>query len=135
MKRFSVLLLLVLLLAGASTMAFNVKLSYFSVERQGNNFVLTWKADLEEDVRAYELYRKTSYTSDFAPVHTITPHGVDKEYRFTDDQVYKSATEELNYRLDAVFTNGLRQQVAERKLNYTPTAVRRTWGSIKAMFQ
>ncbi|MDX1546474.1 MAG: hypothetical protein R3247_05780, partial [Rhodothermales bacterium] len=58
-----------------------------------------------------------------------------KEYRFVDDQVYKSAAEELDYRLDAVFSNGLRQQVASKKLNYTPTAIRRTWGSIKAMFQ
>ncbi len=137
MKRLPLLLVLMVLLAGVGTAAFSysVKLRYFKVERQQNDFVLSWQADLEEDVRSYELYRKTAYTADFTRLRTFSAHGAGKEYRFIDDQVYKSSSEELDYRLDAVFTNGLRQQVAERKLNYTPTAVRRTWGSIKAMFQ
>ncbi len=135
MKRLPLLLVLVLLLAGAAAFSYSVKLSYFTVERQQNDFVLAWQATLEEDVRSYELYRKTSYTADFARIQTFSAHGAGKEYRFKDDQVYKTSSEELDYRLDVVFTNGLRQQVAEKKLNYTPTAVRRTWGSIKAMFQ
>jgi len=136
MKRFPLLLLLVVLLAGAGTMAYNVSLTYFRVEPQGNNFVLTWKADVEEDVLAYELYRKTSYSSDFVRVHTFEARGEGHEYRFTDDQVYKSASDDLEYRLDAVFTNTERRiGVASKSLTYTPTAVRRTWGSIKAMFQ
>lgn len=135
MRRLPLYILLVLLLAGAGTMAYEVRLNYFKVERENNDFVLTWQAEKEEDVRHYELHRKTSFAADFALVQRLTAHGAQKEYRFVDDQVYKSAAEELDYRLDAVFSNGLRQQVASKKLNYTPTAIRRTWGSIKAMFQ
>jgi redox-regulated HSP33 family molecular chaperone len=133
MKRLPLLLVLVLLLAGV--WAGTVKLSYFEVAREGNNFLITWKAETEQEVRSYELFRKTSYAADFASVQVLNAHGIGKEYQFKDDQVYKAASEQVDYRLEAVFTNGVRQNVAERKVNYTPTAIRRTWGSIKAMFQ
>jgi hypothetical protein len=138
MKRLSLLIVLVLLLTGAGTAmqgAFSVRLSYFNADPQDNNFVLTWKAEQEEDVRVYELYRKTSYTGAYVKVQGMNGHGVGKEYKYLDNQVYKSSSEEVDYRLDVVYTNGLRQHLAEKRLNYTPTAVRRTWGSIKAMFQ
>lgn len=135
MKRFPLLILLVLLLTGAGLWAGSVKLEYFKVDRQGNNFLIAWKAEIEQDVRSYELLRKTSYATEFSSIQVLNAHGIGKEYQFNDDQVYKAASEQVDYRLEAVFTNGLRQQVAERKVNYTPTAIRRTWGSIKAMFQ
>ena len=135
MKRFTLSSLALLLLAAAGAQSFEVRLSYFNIEQENNDFILLWQAEEEEDVRHYEVYRKTSFIAEFERIQEITAHGPNKEYRFKDDQVYKSASEELDYRLDVVFTNGLRQQVAARKLNYTPTAIRRTWGSIKAMFQ
>ena len=138
MKRLSFLIVLLLLLTGASTVlqsTYTVRLSYFKADPQENNFSLAWKAEQEEDVQRYELQRKTSYTGTFVKVHELPGHGVGKEYKYIDTQVYKSTSEEVDYRLDVVYTNGLRQQLAEKRLNYTPTAVRRTWGSIKAMFQ
>lgn len=138
MKRIPLLIVLILLLTGAGTVmhsAYTVRLTYFKADPQDNNFALAWKAEMEEDVRVYELHRKTSYTGAFVKVHELPGHGVGKEYKYLDTQVYKSTSEEVDYRLDVVYTNGLRQQLAEKRLNYTPTAVRRTWGSIKAMFQ
>ena len=134
MKRLSLIILLVVL-TGAGVLSSNVKLNYFNVERQGNEFMISWKAEIEEDVRSYELHRKTAYAATFSAIHSLSAHGVGKEYRFKDDQVYKAAAEQVDYRLEVVFTNGVRQQIAEKQVNYTPTALRRTWGSIKAMFQ
>lgn len=134
MKGLSLIIALVVL-AGAGLAQSAVKLNYFNVERDGNAFMISWKAELEEDVRSYELYRKTSYAATFTAIHTLNAHGAGKEYQFKDDQVYKAASEQVDYRLEVVLTNGLRQQIAEKPVNYTPTALRRTWGSIKAMFQ
>jgi hypothetical protein len=139
MRRIPLLIVLILLLTGAGTVmhsAYTVRLAYpgLKVDPQDNNFALAWKAEQEEDVRLYELHRKTSYTGTFVKVHEMPGHGVGKEYKYLDTQVYKSTSEEIDYRLDVVYTNGLRQQLAEKRLNYTPTAVRRSWGSIKALF-
>lgn len=135
MRHFPLLILLVLLLAGAGSLSSDVRLVYFNVDRDGNTFSISWKSDTEEDVRSYELYRKTAYAAAFSSIQTFSAHGTGKEYKFTDNQVYKAASEQVDYRLEVVFQNGLRQQIAEKKVNYTPTAIRRTWGSIKAMFQ
>ena len=134
MKGLTLIILLVVL-TGAGLASCTVKLSYFNVEREGNAFIISWKAEIEQDVRSYELYRKTSYATSFSAIHTLNAHGVGKEYKFKDDQVYKSASEQVDYRLEVVLNNGLRQQIAEKPVNYTPTALRRTWVSIKAMFQ
>lgn len=134
MKRLSFLFTAsVLVLAGFS--AYTVQLSYFDVDARESDFMVTWQTEVEEQVRAYELYRKTSYNEAYTLIQSFDAHGAEKPYEYMDDQVYKSASEEVDYRLDAVFSNGLRQQLGHRSMNYTPTYVRRTWGSIKAMFQ
>jgi len=113
-----------------------VRLSYFNVEETSPSFVITWLSEEETDVREYALQRRTIHTNGvFVPLQTLPVHGTGKEYRYEDDQVFKSEAEQVDYRLEAVFTNGLRQVLVSRSIHYTPTAVRRTWGSIKAMFQ
>lgn len=112
-----------------------VRLSYFNVEAQGNEFVVTWQSDIEDEVVTYELHRRTSTTNNnFVLVDTHTAHGVGRAYTLRDSQVFKVAGELIDYRLQAVFSDGSRQVLVVRSVNYTPTAIRRTWGSIKAMF-
>ena len=132
MKRLTVLFA-ILILTGASVMT--VRLTYFNVDREGSVMLLTWESEVELDVRRYELFRKTSQGAGFRLIATQSPQGTGKVYRFRDTQVYRSPGALVDYRLEVVFNNGLRQQLAERKVNYTSTAVRRSWGSIKAMFQ
>lgn len=112
-----------------------VRLAYFTVDQQGNAMILSWETEVEEDVRQYELFRKTSQGTEFRLIATQTPHGIGQVYRYRDSQMYRSPASLVDYRLEVVFNSGLRQQLGERKVNYTSTAARRSWGSIKAMFQ
>ena len=124
-----------LLVLTAATMLGGARLSYFNVETQGNEFVLTWETDLEDQVDEFELHRRTSTTNNnFVLVDSHPAHGTQRTYTLRDDQVFKSASELVDYRLQAVLTDGSRQVLVVRSVNYTPTAIRRTWGSIKAMF-
>lgn len=123
-------------LAGATFLSGGVRLSSFDIQSEGGDFVVTWKMDVEEDVREYELLRKTTMSNDqFVKVFTTRPHGTGKNYLFRDTQVYKSGSEQLDYRLDAVYSSGVREIITTKSINYTSTAVRRTWGSLKALFQ
>ncbi len=123
------------MLATVAAANLTVQLKYFEVEHEGGGFAIKWEAETEADVRSYELFRKTSYAAEFVMVVSSNAHGADKEYLVRDDDVYKNAMDQIDYRLEVVFNNGLRQRLAEKKVNYTPTAIRRSWGSIKAMFQ
>lgn len=135
MKRIIPIIAL-LLLAGWTFSSNDAALRFFKVDRENNDMVVTWEATAEEGMDRYELQRKTRFTNNqYIVVSDVEPHGADKQYRLIDDQVYKSSSERVDYRLEAVFENGVRKELAAQSISYTPTAVRRTWGSIKAMFQ
>ncbi len=131
--RAAALFFLLFVTIGAAIL--DARLKYFDVEHDGNGFAVKWEAESEVDVRNYELFRKTSYAGDFVQINSSSAHGANKEYLVSDDQVYKNVMDQVDYRLEVVFTNGLRQRLAEKQVDYTPTAIRRSWGSIKAMFQ
>ncbi len=125
----------VFVLGAASVTLFSVRLSYFSVQPKGDNFEIAWQTDVEDGVSAYELHRRTTTTNnEFVLVRTEAPHGAGRLYSVRDDQVFKSASELIDYRLQAILADGSRQVLRLESVNYTPTAIRRTWGSIKAMF-
>ena len=135
--RIFLLLLISLTGIGAGVATFtDVQLTYFKVEKESNDLLVTWEADIELDVREYEIQRMTRFTNNrFVKVKSVVPHGTAKPYVFRDDQVFKVGDEQVDYRLEVVFSNGAREQLARQSVNYTSTAIRRTWGSIKAMFQ
>ena len=129
-------LLILLLLAGAA-LPNAVQLSFFKAEKVGSDLVISWQARVEDSVREYVLERRTPHSNgEFVEIkQRFAAHGTGKPYRFQDDQLYKSPENQVDYRLYAVYVNNDRVRLAEQKVNYTATAIRRTWGSIKAMFQ
>ncbi len=131
--RISLFFLAAIFLVASSFLS--VRLRYFNTEFETGVITVTWEAEAEGDVRTYELFRKSDQADDFSKIADISVHGVNTPYSVRDDKVYKSPAATVDYRLEAVLTNGLRQRIAESKVNYTPTAIPRSWGSIKAMFQ
>jgi hypothetical protein len=136
LRRVIYITAILLLLGGAAPFS-GVELDYFQIDNEGQEFVVSWKSVVEEDVYAYELTRRTglSANDEFSDVFTAPAHGPDKAYTFRDAQVYKTGSEKLDYRLQVVYASGLREVIMTKSVNYTSTAVRRTWGSLKAMFQ
>lgn len=135
MKHFFLIASL-LLLTGASLFSGLVRISEFEIRNEGSDFVVSWKTEVEEDVRSFEIQRRTPTSNEqFVRVYDAPGHGPDRAYAFRDTQVYKSGSEKLDYRLEVVYTNGVREVLRVQSMNYTSTAVRRTWGSLKAMFQ
>ena len=135
MKRFLYLTLILFCLTAFSGQG-TVRMSFFKVEEDNGDLVVSWQTEEELDVREYELQRMTRSTNgQFVKVESLSPHGPDKSYLFRDEQIFKSSSEQVDYRLEVIYTDGVRQQLAREQVNYTSTAIRRTWGSIKAMFQ
>lgn len=114
----------------------SVRLKYFNVNEEGNTFVLSWESAEEADVLKYAIERKTTFSNnEFVPLKEVSPQGQDVRYLHRDDQVFKTGGGDVvDYRLMAVYHNGSREILVTKSVNYTPTALRRTWGSIKAMF-
>lgn len=137
MKRRSLTLLLAAPFLVGWVLWSGARVTVFEVQREGNDLVVIWQSELEDGVREYELRRQTPYSDGgYVLIKAVQAHGVGKQYRYRDDQVYKNTADMIAYRLDVVYQDGSREVgVKDFSINYTPTAVRRTWGSIKAMFQ
>lgn len=131
---FHIALLIVLLTAAAATP--QVVFSKLEARSQGSVVVVRWQTAVEEEVASYTLERQTRFDTKFKEVKKFDPQGASKLYEFKDEGVYKTAAEVVQYRLRVTFRDGaIYMTDPPVSVNYSTTAVRRTWGSIKAMFQ
>lgn len=133
MKR-SVLIVLVLLLAGWSGGSFQVSLDRYDISKVDGLPMLTWTSTVEQDAKHYEVHRRSQSAPGFEAIGTIDATGSGSSYEFVDRKLYK-LDETVTYQLFAVSSGGEHLEFPEKHISYSPTAVRRTWGSIKAMFQ
>lgn len=130
----SVLILLVLLLAGWSFGAFQVSLDRYDISKVDGLPMLSWASRVEQDAKHYEVHRRSQSAPSFERIGTIEAKGAGSSYEFVDRKLYKM-DETVEYQLYAVSSQGQHLEFPIKHISYSPTAVRRTWGSIKAMFQ
>ena len=134
MKR-STVILLALAVAGWMFVSNDVRLDSYNYTIENNQPVVRWVALEETNLKHYEVHRKTRFNDRFEKIAEVSAKGPGKPYAYRDEQVYKYAAETVEYELFSVSTSGVHKSHGVLSVNYTPTAVRRTWGSIKAMFQ
>lgn len=127
-------ILAVLALTGiASAGAF---IDYFHAKSEGENVKLEWKTGDETNVNHFAIERKTPQTDYIEISSSIQPKGSNSFYTYTDQSVYKAENMIFVYRLKIVDNN---QQItycsSEPSVAPNISGVKRTWGSIKAMFR
>lgn len=131
-------ILLLFLLTGSTVIVqeFTAKIP----DTSQNEIHLKWIVEESSGVMHYALKRKMVRDSDFVLINTVQPSmsgSNPKEYSYIDKNVFRnnSSTEPVIYELYVSYTNGYQDFIGQAEVNYSSTAVRRTWGSIKAMFQ
>jgi hypothetical protein len=130
------ILKIILLLSFVGTIFAGASLFYFNASSENGNIKLEWKSQEEKDIRSYVVQRK-SPTSVFIDIATIQPKGNNSYYSYTDESAYKSQDLLFIYRLkivddDAARTTSYSHEVT---VSHSISGVKRTWGSIKAMFR
>ena len=134
MKR--ILLILPILLLAASPIIAGAFLEYFQGRSEGDNVVLEWKTRSESNVRSFEVVRKAGATGDYVTIATVEPRGGNATYQYVDRSAYKESGTTYTYRLK-INDNGSTQATWSNEVSVSPnvSSVKRTWGSIKAMFR
>jgi len=113
--------------AGASILKFSVK------SQNDGTIVVFWQASAESNLKHYEVERKTVNGS-FGYVGTVEPRE-DKNYEFVDNSAYKVTDAVYSYRLKIVDNDGSTSYSNEVPVRPNVSSVKRTWGSIKALFR
>ena len=106
----------------------------FTSQASGNNVNLEWQVSDETNIQYYVIQRKTPQT-EFVDVAKIPANGSPKYY-YTDQSIYKTNDEALTYQIGIVYYNNpnIAWQTTTSVRIYI-SGIRRTWGSIKAMFR
>jgi len=126
------LLLLVLL---TTSLAFGTTITLFQASYNNSTVRVVWEAANETGVQNYYLYRKANNEPSFTRLATISPTG-QSHYQYLDAEVYRGVGNQggpFTYRLTVHATAG--DQNYTSTLSQTPSAVQRSWGSIKSMFR
>jgi hypothetical protein len=99
----------------------------------GTNVVVRWVSEEEAGVKGYVIERKAGMEGPFALLTNppIAPTGNGSSYEFEDNSAFRVTDNIYQYRITAIGTGA----VYYVSVNHSVSGVRRTWGSIKAMFR
>ena len=119
-------------------------LTRYTAVYDGPNVRVEWEVNTEADVSGFELARKAGTETSYTAVTSVAPTG-QRRYQYLDTNVYRTgpgsgtpappaaASGPFTYRLTVRSPNG--DQSYLTILAGTPSAVQRSWGTIKSMFR
>lgn len=107
--------------------------SGFIVRSQNGNVVITWQTSSETNLKHFVIERKNVRGS-WIELVTIDPRQ-DKTYEYVDQTAFKTSDAVYIYRLKIVDNDGTVSYSDERAVAHNVSSVKRTWGSIKALFR
>lgn len=128
------LIAVILVVAGLTNLFAGAFLHYFHAKSEGDNVVLTWETGEESGVSKYIILRGIE-KDEMVEVVTINPRGSNSSYKYTDESAYKSDDSFYVYQLKIVDNDGSESYSSHVSVSHSPSSVKRTWGSIKALFR
>jgi len=132
MKKSYAIIFLALIIV--STALAGAILDYFHVTTESDYIKLEWKTTTETNLASFIVERKTPDTQ-FTDLVTISPKGNNSVYTYIDQAAYKTTNPVFIYRIRIVDTDGSYAHSSIASASPNISGVKRTWGSIKAMFR
>ncbi|MDP1678500.1 MAG: hypothetical protein Q8L88_16710 [Bacteroidota bacterium] len=130
-KILSLLFLIVLFLVSGVFKSGSV-----SSQADGDNIIISWETDDESNVKQFIIERSSDEFGNFSEIVRINANG-SKKYSYIDRSVFKTTVSTFVYKLTPVSSTGVavEQSVVTKKVYLKVSSVKRTWGSLKAMFR
>jgi len=107
-----------------------------SAESDGTTIIISWMSADETNVTSFEVERKAGISGQFFLLGAVSPRGNNTTYEYVDDTAFRIGAESVyEYRVKVLFRDGSSVYSEEITVIHAVSSVRRTWGSIKAMFR
>jgi hypothetical protein len=105
----------------------------FQAEPSSNKITLNWRTGEEKNITSFYIER-SSNNNDFTKVGEVSPTGSNSRYEFVDESISRVRSI-YYYRLKVVNNNGTNQLSESLPVIPNVSSIKRTWGSIKALFR
>jgi len=135
MKNISTIFLTFLL--SLSTLFSNVTGDYsLDVVSSGDRVTLTWVSGIEDNIREFAILRGRD-RDNLSLIATVKSTGNNSTYVYVDENVYKTSGTIYAYGLALIDNSGNQSGIIANGQAYFEniSGVKRTWGSIKALFR
>jgi hypothetical protein len=133
LKKLVPLVIILLTVAGISV-AGGIRDGSLTAYSNGSTITIRWVSEDETSTTGYVIERKSGIDGAFIRLTEtpIVPKGSGASYEFVDNTAFRTTDSFYQYRITAVGSGADPYYVS---VNHRVSGVRRTWGSIKAMFR
>lgn len=112
-----------------------IKPSSLQAYSDGSVITIRFSTDNEQNVDKFYIERRQGTEGAFIRIATLNPKGPSL-YEFVDNSAFKITANIYQYQIKITFTNGSADElVGPVTVSHSVNSVKRTWGSIKAMFR
>ncbi|HYQ86861.1 MAG TPA: hypothetical protein VES59_06430 [Bacteroidota bacterium] len=112
-----------------------IKSSSLQASSDGVNITIRFITEDESSVARFDLERRTDNETGYTTIASLDPKGPSL-YEYVDRSAFKKITTMYHYRIKISYSNGAMPiYTVDLPVSHTVSGVRRTWGSIKAMFR
>ena len=132
MKILAITIILIILSISNYLMA-DAEILEFRAEPSPDRITLNWRTGQEINVASFNIEKSTN-NEDFIKVGEVNPKGSNNSYEFVDESISRVKSI-YYYRLKVVNTNGTFQYSESLPVIPNVSSIKRTWGSIKALFK
>jgi hypothetical protein len=136
--RFRAGLLALLLVLGSVAAVCAATLTLFTAAYSGTVVKVEWEVDAEAGLTGFELARKSATDNTYSTVSTTAATG-QRRYLYLDTNVYRGTGTTGTLGGPYTYRLTLRSPAGDQSyltvLAGTPSAVQRSWGTIKSMFR
>lgn len=134
MRKNSITIAVIFALFLSTTFFAGAFLQFFNARSEGENIVLNWQTGNENNLSHFVVMRSTAM-GEFSDIETIQAKGSNSLYTYIDENVYKSNSSIYIYRLRLVDFDNSISYSGQVSVAPNISSVKRTWGSIKALFR
>lgn len=134
MKVFICLVSLVVLASSAFAGAI-IKDGTLQAHSDGNNVTIQWGTTDEVSLSEFLVERQAGSEGGFVLIGSVAPKGSNSFYEFVDQTAFKTITSVYQYRIKIVSQDGSYTYSKTVTVSHNVSSVKRTWGSLKAMFR
>ena len=101
----------------------------------GNNVTIQWNTTEESGLSEFVIERQAGTESGYVAIGSMAPKGPGSFYEFIDQTAFKSVASVYQYRIKIVALDGSATFSKAITVSHNVSSVKRTWGSLKAMFR